>query len=966
MTGRPAHLLIALTLLGALAALGGCSNSSSVADVGPGPDDPVPTETPVTVHHEDGTSENLTTVVASTPVDTGATVAAVPTPVVPDKPVPVAATTILWMMGNRAGSAQLGEIYQIFADSNLTKVAKTFTGRPWTTSADAGSHSLVFNPADGRFYGVIDGVGLTYGAAVLYAFDPTTDTLKVLKTLSNAGAGRAEGLGGATVDDFPRAGFLGKPLLGADGKSLILLAQQGGRDDRGLLVHVNLDPASPRYLQETVVYDFFSYEKDISGSYCDALIGSFTEMAWGKDAAGQTVAYMGRQGESYTRNSSKPTYPECNPAVVEGVQISRKPGRIFALRPSDAADLSKPWAFVSLVGAGYTLRTPEKVRLGRQMFFDARNQALRWTTEDVTDGLMTLFTGPVSSGGQLFFSRITGCYGVTGLLPLDNQGNGILACSGLNGTDDRYASLGITDQPPMVFTHKVLSGDLVFQTPLSDWYTGKLVVSGATYGEQSRRLFLSGGAGVDGMLKDYGDASRIELLNPDSYFARQLLAKGDVKTTGRGFFGDPAVGGAITEPLPDRYVVWLGTVVSEASMTLNKYDRLNDKTTTLSFKTDAGAHPWGKLLDLGNGQAMGRIENTPPRYGANNPDKVGGYRGAPGWGNRGSKPGLFTIDIKTGQIQALAAQSGGNFSPELARTEDGKVWGIRYETGYVANRGNKVQKEELRLIDPATGQSQILLVNDKGALERIPPRRHSPEARGPAVYGVWFDSLVLRPDPLPAAMNEKVFCQRADDSSVVAYSALFGPTDQTSTQAVNAGGALASGDAHRTVEGPTYSPTHDALYLATRLVGTTPGVAIFEIDKGVAKADLCKQAPVFTRLVAGGAADVPVTKILATRAGVLVYGTDDGRLMKIDPVARSISLLADLKASAAVASKVKGFLTEVADGVIGAVVYDYDAQGRNIGRRLAGVSTSGAQLGSHDVTKLITEDEPYPGVSRFN
>ena len=75
---------------------------------------------------------------------------------------------------------------------------------------------------------------------------------------------------------------------------------------------------------------------------------------------------------------------------------------------------------------------------------------------------------------------------------------------------------------------------------------------------------------------------------------------------------------------------------------------------------------------------------------------------------------------------------------------------------------------------------------------------------------------------------------------------------------------------------------------------------------------------------------------------------------------------ADLKAGAAAASKVKGFLTEVADGVIGAVVYDYDAQGRNIGRRLAGVSTSGAQLGSHDVTKLITEDEPYPGVSRFN
>jgi hypothetical protein len=74
----------------------------------------------------------------------------------------------------------------------------------------------------------------------------------------------------------------------------------------------------------------------------------------------------------------------------------------------------------------------------------------------------------------------------------------------------------------------------------------------------------------------------------------------------------------------------------------------------------------------------------------------------------------------------------------------------------------------------------------------------------------------------------------------------------------------------------------------------------------------------------------------------------------------------DLKASAASRSEVRGFLTEVADGVIGAVLYDYDATGRNIGRRMAGVATTGAQVGSHDVTNLIGENEPYPGVSRFN
>jgi hypothetical protein len=99
---------------------------------------------------------------------------------------------------------------------------------------------------------------------------------------------------------------------------------------------------------------------------------------------------------------------------------------------------------------------------------------------------------------------------------------------------------------------------------------------------------------------------------------------------------------------------------------------------------------------------------------------------------------------------------------------------------------------------------------------------------------------------------------------------------------------------------------------------------------------------------------------------VLVYGSVSGKLMKIDPLARSVTMLADLKASGVSRSEVKGFLTEIADGVIAAVVYDYDAAGRQLGRRLAGVSTGGTQIGSHDVSNLIGENEPYPGINRFN
>jgi hypothetical protein len=891
-----------------------------------------------------------------------------PTPVVPDKPIPVAAGTTLLMLGNRSGDSQLGEIYQVFAGINATKVVKTFTGRPWTTSENVSSHGLVFNAADGRFYGVIDQVGLTHDAAVLYSFDPKTDTFKALKTLAGAGVGSTVGVGGATVRDLPRGGFERKPLLSPDGKSVILLASWGGRDDRGLLVHVNIDASSSNYLKETVVYDFFSYEA-ARGDHCQALEGTPTELVWGKDDGGQTVVWMGRQGVAYVLNPNaplNPTHPKCNTRTDAATSkvIESKFGRVFMLRPSDAADLSKPWAYA---GNDVVLNDPLNVSLGRHIGFDASRRKVRFTTENKSDGELGLYSGNSTIGNPAYSASQTGrwdtgCFVLTGMVMSDTAGNGILLCGGLNGSDPTTSAPWIKDQPPMLFTQRGSNGDLSFQTEFNDWYASRLSIDGATWGDASRRLYLTGGAGtsaVDGLVKDYADVSRIEELNPSPLFSRRTLAKGGAYGSGFGFFGDPGVGGASTEPVNDRYVVWLGTVVAGASMTLNKYDRHTDQTTTIRFETDAGAHPWGKLLDLGNGLAMGRMENTPPRYGQANPDKVGGYRGARGWDNPGSQPGVFTMNVATGQVVSMAAQDGGNFSPELARTDDGQVWGIRYSqwsgtSDYVF--------EQLRRIDPATGRSVAILDNNAAIPVNAPIRRHSPEARGNAVYGIWFDSL-MQPGSAPSSVNESVFCQRSDDPSIKSFSGIIGPNDQTGLSRPR---VPISGDAHATVEGPTWSATHNALYLATRRSGSIDAVTIFEIDKGVARADLCRQAPTVTRIASSGAADVPATKIMVTKAGMLVYGSVSGKLMKIDPSARSISVLADLKASGAASSQIKGFLTEITDGTIGAVVHDFDASGRNIGRRLAGVSTSGSQVGSHDVSKLIGETEPYPGVNRFN
>jgi len=122
---------------------------------------------------------------------------------------------------------------------------------------------------------------------------------------------------------------------------------------------------------------------------------------------------------------------------------------------------------------------------------------------------------------------------------------------------------------------------------------------------------------------------------------------------------------------------------------------------------------------------------------------------------------------------------------------------------------------------------------------------------------------------------------------------------------------------------------------------------------------------VVTALVTG-LADVPSTKPLSTRAGTLLYGTANGKLMRIDVAGRAVAQVADLKAGGSAVSQVKGYLAESADGVVVAVVFDYDATGKNTARRLVSVEIATGAKTSRDVATHIDEWEPYPGVLRRN
>ncbi len=79
-----------------------------------------------------------------------------------------------------------------------------------------------------------------------------------------------------------------------------------------------------------------------------------------------------------------------------------------------------------------------------------------------------------------------------------------------------------------------------------------------------------------------------------------------------------------------------------------------------------------------------------------------------------------------------------------------------------------------------------------------------------------------------------------------------------------------------------------------------------------------------------------------------------------------MALVADLKSAGAAVSQVKGYLAESADGTVVAVVFDYDVSGKNTARRLVSVEVANGAWTSRDVTSLIEEWEPYPGVMRRN
>ncbi len=179
------------------------------------------------------------------------------------------------------------------------------------------------------------------------------------------------------------------------------------------------------------------------------------------------------------------------------------------------------------------------------------------------------------------------------------------------------------------------------------WWTGFKRFRGANMSLLSRRFFANGGDEsdcLDGTIPCV--PSTIEEMDPAIGYPQRVLVTANETTTGQYFFGDPGVGGSVGEPIADRYVVWFGTQRLGYSNTLNKYDRVTGNTTTITFDPVEGAYPKGKLLDLGNGTALGFMDMTKPTTAAGKYGYVGGPRA------NGAGPGFYVLDLGTGGSRA--------------------------------------------------------------------------------------------------------------------------------------------------------------------------------------------------------------------------------------------------------------------------------------------------------------------------
>lgn len=878
---------------------------------------------------------------------------------------PAAKATVL-LASSYAGADGLGTL-QSFNGDDLANATGThaFAGRPWLSSGGDRDHGLSFNSVDRKFYGVLPASHLSDPEQVAFVvrFDPVTDTLETLGSLRAT----APPAGGATLRAIYRPG-----VFTTDGKGLMLVAILGGRDARaaqadglqtagdGALVHLNLDPASPGYLQLSTAYEFFSHD---NGAGTNGLRRVTSTPALGKDAAGKPVIHLVASGESWLR---------------QGVGYVTVPARAVALQPGNLADWSKPWVAVGSwpsVGSDYWGES----RVGAKSYVDPTTRSFAWVAGD-TNFRAGVFGKTLEDGSwSLRPDLLPGaeCSNPVGVSRFGHRT--VMLCSGFD--DYHYQRIDqnrpdYVPDPTLVTPATLLefvpaTNEFIARNTFSAWdaagtkplaltdstATGRLY---ANVGKRSGDLFLQELNSTNAALKIYGYAplsfpmSSLQSIDAALFYTTTLVTGSE--TLGRYFVGEPAVGG--DNSLADRWIVTFTRYGGQHGVgTLLKYDRITGQTTAINMgiaPTLAGAYPVGKPHVLPSGRvigglAVGKVLVDTDGLGAG---VRGGYvtgiadLKAVAWGDEdhcGTLLGQGSFRYKNCPSLAL----------EHVTLANGQVW-----TSAQSPRGGTA----IWQIDANTGLPIPGSVNTISAGVR--PSTFA-EA-GIVAAAPELDPLRI-PAYAPAALGNRLFIigQRSEDTSpgqrmlctsstAIGTTVAWNSVDSDTKAAVLAYDSGNYEGAHTPVRGGTAFTVNNKMYLMTSKLGKfgTEG-RIHEVDLSTCDTDYTPRLVTLVR----GLANLPSTKMLQTSDGRLVYGTVDGHLMAFDPQSNLVTDLVNLTIAGG-SAEVRGFLAEV-DGVVKAFVRDTAADGRRT-MRLVSYSLSSGAVTSINANAQV--NDVYPGV----
>jgi hypothetical protein len=270
------------------------------------------------------------------------------------------------MTSTNGGASGVGRWTAEIHDPGATiAIAEARGGSHPSTSLLVGSAGgFTYSPADNKFYAVLPGAG------AMYTKHRATDDLAVLDDAPgdviryDPVANRVEYL--ASIPPLDPAGsgrvlnrYLTSPVVKADGKSLVLVAQAGGALNinplpcsrtastiRPAPVHLDLDPASPGYLRFRAVYDFAEYGRSMP--------------YW------LQLRFVDGKPVPVLINGSEAIFLRSNLQRLDSqLKLKNTVGRQFCLQPRVDSDWSQPWQMVGSPGLLEGSQLVDQMCLGR-------------------------------------------------------------------------------------------------------------------------------------------------------------------------------------------------------------------------------------------------------------------------------------------------------------------------------------------------------------------------------------------------------------------------------------------------------------------------------------------------------------------------------------------------------------------------------------------------------------------------